>query len=79
MNFNNSQYDYDGKGTERSKRGIYEHDHNIYETAFSVKITMEGLISLLLVQLPGIALGVLGIIKSLNHGCSMQTFKDSLR
>ena len=63
MNFNNSQYD--GNGTERTKRGIYEHDHNIYETAFSVKITMEGLISLLLVQLPGIALGVLGIIKSL--------------
>ena len=43
-------------------------------------ITMEGLLSLALVQLPGISLGILGIMKAIiNHGLSTQTFKDSLR
>ena len=43
-------------------------------------ITAESLLSLALVQLPGICLGILGIMKAIiNHGLSTQTFKDSLR
>ena len=47
----------------------------------SIRITREGLISLGLVQLPGIALGFLGIMKAfMNHGIMMgQAAKDSLR
>ena len=43
-------------------------------------ITLEGLISLALVQLPGICLGTLGIMKAvINHGMTSQAVKDSLR
>ena len=43
-------------------------------------ITMEGLLSLALVQLPGICLGILGIMKAvINHGMTSQGAKDSLR
>ena len=43
-------------------------------------ITMEGLLSLALVQLPGISLGILGIMKAvMNHGMTLQGAKDSLR
>ena len=43
-------------------------------------ITMEGLLSLALVQLPGICLGTLGIMKAvINHGMTSQAVKDSLR
>ena len=43
-------------------------------------ITMEGLLSLALVQLPGISLGILGIMKAVNnHGMTSQGAKDSLR
>ena len=43
-------------------------------------ITMEGLLSLALVQLPGISLGTLGIMKAvMNHGMTSQGAKDSLR
>ena len=43
-------------------------------------ITMEGLLSLALVQLPGISLGTLGIMKGvINHGMTSQGAKDSLR
>ena len=43
-------------------------------------ITMEGLLSLALVQLPGISLGTLGIMKAvINHGITSQGAKDSLR
>ena len=43
-------------------------------------ITMEGLLSLALVQLPGICLGILGIMKAvMNHGMTSQGAKDSLR
>ena len=43
-------------------------------------ITMEGLLSLALVQLPGICLGILGIMKAvINHGMTSQAVKDSLR
>ena len=43
-------------------------------------ITMEGLLSLALVQLPGICLGVFGIMKAvINHGMSTQAVRDSLR
>ena len=43
-------------------------------------ITMEGLLSLALVQLPGICLGVFGIMKAvINHGMTSQAVKDSLR
>ena len=38
------------------------------------------MISLALVQLPGIAMGILGIMKAfINHGMSGQALKDSLR
>merc|ERR1712018_781488 len=46
---------------------IYNIDYiedDIYSIDFSIKITVEGLVSLALVQLPGIALGILGIIKA---------------
>ena len=43
-------------------------------------ITAEGLLSLALVQLPGISLGILGILKAvMNHGMTSQGAKDSLR
>ena len=43
-------------------------------------IPMEGLLSLALVQLPGISLGILGIMKAvMNHGMTSQGAKDSLR
>ena len=43
-------------------------------------ITAEGLLSLALVQLPGISLGILGIMKAvINHGMTLQGAKDSLR
>ena len=43
-------------------------------------ITAEGLLSLALVQLPGISLGILGIMKAgINHGMTSQGAKDSLR
>ena len=43
-------------------------------------ITEEGLLSLALVQLPGISLGILGIMKAvMNHGMTSQGVKDSLR
>ena len=43
-------------------------------------ITEEGLLSLALVQLPGISLGTLGIMKAvMNHGMTSQGAKDSLR
>ena len=43
-------------------------------------ITEEGLLSLALVQLPGISLGILGIMKAvMNHGMTSQGAKDSLR
>ena len=43
-------------------------------------ITPEGLLSLVLVQLPGISLGTLGIMKAImNHGMTLQGVKDSLR
>ena len=43
-------------------------------------ITVEGLLSLALVQLPGISLAILGIMKAvINHGMTSQGAKDSLR
>ena len=46
----------------------------------SIRITREGLISLGLVQLPGIALGFLGIMKAfMNHGMTVRAVKDNLR
>ena len=51
----------------------------IYQTEYVV-ITAEGLLSLALVQLPGISLGILGIMKAvMNHGMTSQGAKDSLR
>ena len=50
------------------------------QQAISIRITTEGLISLGLVQLPGIALGFLGIMKAfMNHGMTGQAVLDSLR
>ena len=43
-------------------------------------ITAEGLLSLVLVQLPGISLGTFGIMKAvMNHGMTSQGVKDGLR
>ena len=40
----------------------------------------ETVISLILVQMPGISLGVFGIMKAIkNHGTSKQAAKDALR
>ena len=68
---------------ERQKREVRNETaikDNIYSLNFSFKISFEGLVSLLLVQLPGLALGFLGIMKAfINHGCSKQALKDSLR
>ena len=64
---------------KRKKRAI---DDEVYEKelSFSVKISMEGLISLMFVQLPGICLGLLGILKAfMNHGLSKAAAIDSLR
>ena len=45
-----------------------------------LKISLEGLVSLALVQLPAIALGILGILKAfVNNGFSKQAVKDSMR
>ena len=63
-----------------SRRKREAKNKNIYRFDFSIKVTVEGLISLALVQLPGIVLGFLGILKAfINHGCSKQTIIDSLR
>ena len=57
---------------DANKTLIYQTDH--------IVITMEGLLSLVLVQLPGISLGVFGIMKAvINHGMTSQAVKDSLR
>ena len=51
-----------------------------FKLDFSIKITLEGLVSLVLVQLPGIVLGFLGIFKAvINHGCSKKAVADSVR
>ena len=55
-----------------NKTLIYKAEH--------IEITTEGLLSLVLVQLPGISLGVFGIMKAfINHGMTSQAVKDSLR
>ena len=65
------------------KRGVKNDssiDKDIYTFNFSIRISFEGLVSLILVQLPGVALGFLGIMKAfLNHGCSKQALMESLR
>ena len=53
---------------------------NVLYQADHLKITSEGLISLALCQLPGIALGFFGIMKAfMTHGLATQAVKDSLR
>ena len=43
-------------------------------------ITAEGLLSLVVVQLPGISLGTFGIMKAImNHGMTSQGVKNGLR
>ena len=54
---------------------IYDYDFHM-----KFKISLEGLVSLALVQLPAIALGILGILKAfVNNGFSKQAVKDSMR
>ena len=63
----------------RKKRAV---SNDIYEKefSFSIKISTEGLMSLIFVQLPGICLGLLGILKAfINHGPSKEAVVDSLR
>ena len=63
----------------RKKRAIND---DIYEQEFrfSIKISTEGLMSLIFVQLPGISLGLLGILKAfMNHGLTKDAAVDSLR
>ena len=63
-----------------AKRSASASRDNENQQAISIRITTEGLISLGLVQLPGIALGFLGIMKAfMNHGMTGQAVLDSLR
>ena len=63
-----------------AKRSAPASRDNENQQAISIRITTEGLISLGLVQLPGIALGFLGIMKAfMNHGMTGQAVLDSLR
>ena len=67
----------------RRKRNI-DFDNTIYNIninlSLNYNITLEKIVSIVLVQLPGIVLGILGIIKAFNkHGCSRKTFVDSMR
>ena len=81
---NTSQFEFEDSSTSppnrtRRKRDIND---NIYEQefGFSIKISTEGLVSLIFVQLPGIGLGLLGILKAfMNHGLSKDAVVDSLR
>ena len=66
----------------RKKRSADGNSTNLYEGSFSfdIKISLEGALSLGLVQLPGVCLGLLGVLKAFQlHGLSKQTAKDSLR
>ena len=63
-----------------AKRSASAPRDSVSQEAISIRITTEGLISLGLVQLPGIALGFLGIMKAfMNHGMTGQAVLDSLR
>lgn len=66
----------------RKKRSTDGNATNLYEGSYSfdIKISLEGALSLGLVQLPGVCLGLLGVFKAFQlHGLSKQTAKDSLR
>ena len=59
-----------------------EGNENLHQrsVSFHIKISLEGAISLGLVQLPGVCLGLLGVFKAFQlHGLSKQTARDSLR
>ena len=71
------------RNSQRKKRDIQlDTNNDIYNYDFpmKLKISLEGLVSLALVQLPAIALGILGILKAfVNNGFSKQAVKDSMR
>lgn len=68
------------KRAKRSTSASDDGNKTLIYKAEHIEITTEGLLSLALVQLPGISLGIFGIMKAfMNHGLSKQTFKDSLR
>ena len=82
----------DGSGTGSGFRAVWtettgtSYDYDVLSVNETVAdnvgfvITPEGLLSLVLVQLPGFCLGVFGIMKAfLNHGMTSQAAKDSLR
>ena len=70
-----------GTGNTRiNSRNITLVNETVVREEVRFGITMEGLLSLALVQLPGICLGILGIMKAvMNHEMTSQAVKDSLR
>ena len=77
-----------GEGSERKKRSnieaelILQEEDKLYERKweFTFKITVEGVITLALVQLPGVVLGFLGIIKAFSmYGMSKEACLKALR
>ena len=62
----------------RQSRSLSQED--LISVTFNIKITLEGAISLGLVQLPGICLGLFGVFRAFQRsGLSKQSVKDSLR
>lgn len=53
---------------------------DLISVTFNIRITIEGAISLGLVQLPGVCLGLFGVFRAFQRsGLSKQSVKDSLR
>ena len=64
---------------KRSPSSIKD-DITVYQTSFTIKITRESLFSLVLVQLPGVCLGLYGIGKSFQaHGFKKKGFLGAAR
>ena len=69
-----------GRVVAPAQRSVPAPSDTVDQQAINIRIKREGLISLGLVQLPGIALGFLGIMKAfMSHGMTVRAVKDSLR